>query len=272
MSTALAPSGAIAPPSPPAIEFDRVSARYGTVEVLHDVSLEVPASSVFAVLGPNGAGKTTLLAVAAGLLSTTSGQLRITGNDVAGLDVTARARLGICLIPEGRGVFPSLTVSENLWMMTHLGTSRSDVEEKAFARFPRLGERRSQLAGTMSGGEQQMLGLARALTTDPAILLLDELSMGLAPKVVAELYDVVVRVATEEQLTIVFVEQFARTVLSVANRAALLSGGRVLEVGTPDEIEDVLQSAYLGSSNHPVAHTPYRELEHRPTTPPGKAP
>jgi len=258
--------------SAPAIEFNRVTARYETVEVLHDVSLQVAAGSVFAVLGPNGAGKSTLLAVAAGLLPATSGELRITGNPVANLDSTARARLGICLIPEGRGVFPSLTVSENLWMMTHLGTSRADVEERAFARFPRLGERRSQLAGTMSGGEQQMLGLARALTTDPAILLLDELSMGLAPKVVAELYDVVVRVATEEHLTIVFVEQFARTVLSVANRAALLSGGRVLAVGTPDEIEAVLQSAYLGSSNHPVVHTVSSEPEHWPISLPGKAP
>jgi branched-chain amino acid transport system ATP-binding protein len=160
----------------------------------------------------------------------------------------------MCLVPEGRGVFPSLTVSENLWMMTHLGTSRRDIEERAFARFPKLRDRRHQLAGTMSGGEQQMLGLARALTTDPAILLLDELSMGLAPKIVAELYDVVVGVADDEQMTVVLVEQFARTVLSVADRAALVSGGRVLEVGAPDDIEADLQSAYLGSSNHPVAH------------------
>ncbi len=254
MSGAVAPDASIAPP--PALAFDRVSARYGRVEVLHDVSLQVPVGSVFAVLGPNGAGKTTLLAVAAGLLPTTSGRLRVVGNDVVGLDATSRARLGICLIPEGRGVFPTLTVSENLWMMTHLGTSRSEVEERAFARFPLLGERRFQLAGTLSGGEQQMLGLARALTTDPAILLLDELSMGLAPKVVAELYDVVVRVTTEERLTIVFVEQFARTVLSVADRAALLSGGRVVQVGTPGEIEDELQSAYFRSGNTPQGKAP----------------
>jgi len=272
--SAAAPSttAAVASTSAPAIQFDRVSARFGTVQVLHDVTLDIPAGSVFAVLGPNGAGKTTLLAVAAGLLATASGRLRITGTDVVGHDATARAQLGICLIPEGRGVFPSLTVSENLWMMTHLGKSRTEIEERAFARFPRLAERRSQLAGTMSGGEQQMLGLARGLTTDPAILLLDELSMGLAPKVVADLYDVVVRVATEEQLTIVFVEQYARTVLSMATRAALLAGGRVLKVGTPDEIEALLQSAYLGTSNHPAAHTSYRELEHQPSTPPRKTP
>jgi len=254
----------------PAIEFDGVCARYERVEVLHDVSLTIPAGSVFAVLGPNGAGKTTMLSLIAGLLPATSGTLRITGTDVAGLDATRRARLGVCLVPEGRGVFPSLTVSENLWMMTHLGTSRADIEERAFARFPRLGERRQQLAGTMSGGEQQMLGLARALTTDPAVLLLDELSMGLAPKIVGELYDVVVRVAHEEQLTIVLVEQFARTVLSIADLAALVAGGRILEVGTPAEVEADLQSAYLGSSNHPTSHSPYRALQE--ALEPGKAP
>ncbi len=247
----------------PAIEFDRVCARYERVEVLHDVSVSIPAGSVFAVLGPNGAGKTTMLSVVAGLLPTTAGRLRITGNDVSHLDATTRARLGICLIPEGRGVFPTLTVSENLWMMTHLGASRSDIEAQAFMRFPQLSDRRNQLAGTMSGGEQQMLGLARALSTNPAILLLDELSMGLAPKVVTELYDVVVRVAREEHLTVVLVEQFARTVLSVADRAALVSTGRVLEVGTPDQIEAELQAAYLGTINHSVAHTPYQALEDR---------
>jgi branched-chain amino acid transport system ATP-binding protein len=238
--------------SAPVIEFDRVSARYGSVEVLHDVSMAVAAGSVFAVLGPNGAGKTTMLSVIAGLLPASSGRLLIAGNDVGHLDATTRAGVGVCLVPEGRGVFPSLTVAENLWMMTHLGATRGDIEERAFARFPKLRDRRHQLAGTMSGGEQQMLALA--LTTDPAILLLDELSMGLAPKIVAELYDVVVGVAHQEQLTVVLVEQFARTVLSIADRAALVSGGRVLDVGTPDDIEADLQSAYLGSSNHPVVH------------------
>lgn len=249
--------------APPVIEFDRVSAGYGNVEVLHDVSMSIAAGSVFAVLGPNGAGKTTMLSVIAGLLPVASGRLLITGNDVGHLDATTRARLGVCLVPEGRGVFPSLTVAENLWMMTHLGRSRRDIEEQAFTRFPKLRDRRHQLAGTMSGGEQQMLGLARALTTDPALLLLDELSMGLAPRIVAELYDVVVRVAHDEHLTIVLVEQFARTVLSVADRAALVTGGRVLDVGSPDEIEDELQSAYLGANNHPKVEHPHDQLQHQ---------
>ncbi len=229
-----------------AIEYVDVCARYERVEVLHEVAFAVPVGSVFAMVGPNGAGKTTLLSVAAGLLTPTSGTVRILGRDIARLDVTARARLGICLIPEGRGVFPGLTVSENLWMLTHLGPSRPEIEERAFARFPRLAERRHQLAGTMSGGEQQMLGLARALATEPAILLLDELSMGLAPIVVADLYEVVVRTAHDERITVVLVEQFARTVLSVADRAALVVGGRVLGVDTPEVIEDQLQAAYLG--------------------------
>jgi branched-chain amino acid transport system ATP-binding protein len=269
VSAAPAPHGVA-----PAIEFDRVCARYERVEVIHDMSLSIPAGSVFAVLGPNGAGKTTMLSLIAGLLPATSGTLRITGTDVAALDATTRARLGICLVPEGRGVFPRLTVSENLWMMSHLGSSRAEIEERAFARFPLLAARRYQLAGTMSGGEQQMLGLARALTTNPAVLLLDELSMGLAPKIVGELYDVVVRVAHDEQLTIVLVEQFARTVLSIADRAALVAGGRILEVGTPAEIEADLQSAYLGSSNHPVPNSPYRVLEsgRAPGLTTGKAP
>jgi branched-chain amino acid transport system ATP-binding protein len=260
--TATSPTGARARP---VIELDRVRACHGNVEVLHDVSLTVTAGSVFAVLGPNGAGKTTMLSVVAGLVPTTGGRVLVTGTDVGHLDATTRARLGICLVPEGRGVFPNLTVAENLWMMTHLGTSREQVEERAYARFPRLAERRTQLAGTMSGGEQQMLALARALVTDPAILLLDELSMGLAPKIVAELYDLVVRVAREEHLTIVLVEQFARTVLSVADRAALVAGGRVLEVGTPDEIESDLQSAYLGGQNHPVPHhaVPHQAVPHQ---------
>jgi branched-chain amino acid transport system ATP-binding protein len=157
------------------------------------------------------------------------------------------ARRGLCLVPEGRGVFPNLTVNENLRMATHTGRSMSDIEQLAYARFPRLADRRSQVAGTMSGGEQKMLALARCLASEPAVLLLDELSMGLAPMVVADLYEKVAAIAAEG-VTILVVEQFARVVLGVATRAAIMTNGRVAAVGTPDELSGELSAAYLGAT------------------------
>ena len=229
----------------PLIELRGVRAGYDGVEVLHGIDLSVPAGEVLAVLGPNGAGKTTMLSVLAGLVVPTAGSMRFGGRPMTGADPATLARHGLCLIPEGRGVFPSLTVRENMRMMTYSGQQLADIEEVAYARFPRLGERRSQVVGTMSGGEQQMLALARALATDPAVLLLDELSMGLAPIVVGQLYDIVAGVAAEG-ISILVVEQFARTVLAVADLAAILVHGTVNRVGRPDEIEGELSDAYLG--------------------------
>jgi branched-chain amino acid transport system ATP-binding protein len=151
----------------------------------------------------------------------------------------------VCTIPEGRGVFPNLTVRENLLMVTHTGVSLADVEERAYARFPQLAERRHQLAGTMSGGEQQMLAMSRALSTQPAVLLLDELSMGLAPIVVGHLYEIVAQVA-DEGVSVLVVEQFARLVLGIADRAAIMLNGRITRVAAPDEIALELSAAYLG--------------------------
>lgn len=231
----------------PILELRDVRAGYGSIDVLHGVNLSVRAGEVVALLGPNGAGKSTTIKVISGLLRPSAGQLIVAGRDVTGASAGALARAGLCTIPEGRGIFPNLTVRENLLMATFAGHKLSDIEESTYSRFPRLGERRTQLAGTMSGGEQQMLSLARALATKPAILLLDELSMGLAPIIVAELYNQVAAIAAEG-VSVLVVEQFARTVLGVADSAVLLAHGSVRMSGKASEIgDDVLAGAYLGT-------------------------
>ena len=230
----------------PLVELVDVRAAYGTIEVLHGVNLSVPQGSVVALLGPNGAGKSTILKVISGLLPPTSGEVRLAGRMVNGASADELARIGLCTIPEGRGVFPNLSVRETLWMATMAGVPLAQVEEIAYARFPRLGERRKQLAGTLSGGEQQMLSMARALSVNPSVLLLDELSMGLAPLVVANLYEIVAQVS-QEGVSILVSEQFARTVLGIAQYAAIVLHGNITRVGTPAELEDELSAAYLGS-------------------------
>ncbi len=222
-----------------------VRAGYGPIEVIHGIDLDVPAGSVVAILGPNGAGKTTLLNVIAGTHPCASGTIALTGRRVNGARADALARAGLCLIPEGRGVFANLTVHEHLRMATHAGRRLQEVEDETYERFPRLAERRHQLAGTMSGGEQQMLALARGLATRPALLLLDELSMGLAPLIVEDLYTQVAAIAATG-VSILVVEQFAHAVLGVADLAAILVRGRIGALGPPDEIEAQLSSAYLG--------------------------
>jgi branched-chain amino acid transport system ATP-binding protein len=228
------------------LEMRNVHAAYERIDVLFGIDLEVPEASVVALLGPNGAGKSTALRVAAGLHPVTSGDVLIAGKRVNGVRPEDLARRGLCLIPEGRGIFPNLTVRENLRMMTYTGTSMADVEESSFTRFPRLKERISQTAGTLSGGEQQMLAMARGLATDPAVLLLDELSMGLAPIIVEELYEIVAQVA-QQGVSILVVEQFASTVLGVADYAAIIVHGRIARAGRPAELRDELSKAYLGA-------------------------
>jgi branched-chain amino acid transport system ATP-binding protein len=230
----------------PALELRGIRAGYGRLTVLRDLDLVVPAGSVVALLGPNGAGKSTTLAVASGKLRPTAGHLHVAGHHVNGASPAALARAGVCRIPEGRGVFPNLTVAENLRLVTYVGRVRqAEVEEQVYARFPRLHQRRSQLAGSMSGGEQQMLAMARALVTQPGLLLLDEISMGLAPMVVAELYDVVRQLAADG-ISVLLVEQFAQTALAVADYAALMTGGRVVRSGRPSDVAAFLNETYLG--------------------------
>ncbi|HWF23146.1 MAG TPA: ATP-binding cassette domain-containing protein [Acidimicrobiales bacterium] len=226
-----------------------VRAAYGRIEVLHGVSLTVPKGSALALLGPNGAGKTSLLKAISGQLPLTGGSVEVRGSGL-GRNATERlARSGVCMIPEGRSIFPNLTVTENLLMYTfrRSGLKSAWVEERAFERFPVLGSRKKQLAGTLSGGEQRMLSMARALTTDPDILLLDELSMGLAPLIVEELYGFVGQLVASEQLTIVMVEQFVQTALSIADRAAIMVNGELVKEGEPNEIRDEVVGAYLGA-------------------------
>lgn len=230
---------------PPLLELRGVTAAYGGIQVLHGVDLAVPEGTVLALLGPNGAGKTTTMAVACGLMVPTAGHVYMAGADVTGVAAEDLARRGVVTVPEGKGIFPNLTVKENLLMATYAGVDMDHVEAVAYERFPRLGERRSQVAGTLSGGEQQMLAMARGLAVDPAVLLLDELSMGLAPLVVEELYGIVAQIA-RTGTSILVVEQFARTVLGVADLAAVMVNGRVRAVGRPSEIENELSAAYFG--------------------------
>jgi branched-chain amino acid transport system ATP-binding protein len=230
-----------------AIELIDVHAAYGAIDVLHGVNLRVQPRQVFALLGPNGAGKSTTLRVASGQLRPNDGTVSFYGERVNGWPSDRLARGGLCTIPEGRGIFPNLTVLENLRMLTYTGAAFRDVEEHAYHRFPRLKERRKQLAGTLSGGEQQMLAMARAMSTNPRVLLLDEVSMGLAPLVVEEIYEVVRRIATED-VAILIVEQFAHEVLGVADVAAIMLHGQVQYTGKPAEVSDALQHAYLGGS------------------------
>jgi len=228
----------------PAIQLAGVTAAYGRIEVVHGVNLSVPAGSVFALLGPNGAGKSTLLKVISARMRPTSGTVAIGDLDLRRPTPAMLARLGVCAIPEGRGIFPNLTVRENLLIWSFQGVASSVVEEIAYDRFPKLKERRRQLAGTLSGGEQQMLAIARALAGDPKVLLLDELSMGLAPLVVAELYELVGQIASRG-VTVVLVEQFVTTALMVATDAAIMLHGAIHATGTPAEMGELAASAYL---------------------------
>jgi branched-chain amino acid transport system ATP-binding protein len=229
------------------LELRGISAGYGRVAVLHDVSLAVPSRGVLALLGPNGAGKSTLLRVASGRTAPTRGSVHLRGEDVTGRSPERLARTGLCSVPEGRAVFPNLTVADNLRMWTFRpGVKRREVEEQAFARFPRLKERRSQLAGRLSGGEQQMLAMSRALTADPDVLLLDEISMGLAPVVAAELFGLVRQIA-DDGTPVLLVEQFARSALEVADTVAVMAQGRIRVTGTPEEVRDRVLETYLHS-------------------------
>ncbi len=227
-------------------------AGYGRGEVLHGVDLELAAGDLVAVLGPNGAGKSTLLQVLAGHLRPRAGSLEVAEVELAGAPAELLARCGVYLLPEGRAAFPNLTVAENLRVSS--GAPERTLApriDQALELFPRLAERRSQLAGTMSGGEQQMLALARAFVADPRVLLLDEPSLGLAPLVVDEVFEAIARFRATGT-SIVLVEQYVHRALAVADRAIVLSSGAVVWTGPATELDQQeLATRYLGGA--PVA-------------------
>jgi len=226
--------------------LDNVDAGYAGTQVLRNVSLAVPPSSVVALLGANGAGKTTLLRVASGLLRPSSGRILIDGEDVTHASPHALVRHGVCHVPEGRGVFPNLTVRENLTLQAFAGQEREGIE-RAVAAFPKLGERIGQVAGTMSGGEQQMLALARAYVQSPRFVLLDEVSMGLAPLIVDSIFEFLAVLASEGA-SLLLVEQYVSRALDIADYVYLLNRGEVAFCGEPAELDgtDVFQT-YVGA-------------------------
>ena len=215
--------------------LDNVTAGYGDATVLRGVSLRVPAGATVALLGPNGAGKTTLLRVASGLLRPWTGRVLIDGADVTGATPHALVSHGVCHVPEGRGVFPSLTVRENL--LLQVSARDAGTIERAVYAFPILGERMAQTAGTLSGGQQQMLALARAYLANPSVILLDEVSMGLAPKIVDEIFEFLHRLS-EQGSALLLVEQYVTRALAVADYVYMLNKGEVTFCGEPGELND----------------------------------
>jgi len=227
-----------------------ISAGYGSFQVLFDVSLEVPRGEAVGVIGPNGAGKTTLMRVISGLVQRYAGAMSFDGRSIGGLPAHRMVEQGIAHVPENRRLFPRLTVEDNLRIGAYLPRARRQCAEqldRVYKLFPRLKDRREQLAGTLSGGEQQMCAIGRALMSDPKLLLMDEPSAGLAPLVVAQVFDLVRRIRAEG-LTVLIVEQNVQQVLDVVDRAYLLEVGRIKLTGTSAELKgnDFIRKSYMG--------------------------
>jgi branched-chain amino acid transport system ATP-binding protein len=227
-----------------------VSAGYGSFQALFDVSLEVPSGEAVGVIGPNGAGKTTLMRVISGLIPLREGSMSIEGRSIGGLPAHRMVEQGIAHVPENRRLFPRLSVEENLRIGAFIPQARARFSEQldwVYSLFPRLKDRHSQLAGTMSGGEQQMCAIGRALMSKPKLLLLDEPSAGLAPLVVQQVFDLVHRIRAEG-LTVLIVEQNVSQVLDVVDRAYLLEVGAIKLAGTAAELKNnsFIRQSYMG--------------------------
>jgi branched-chain amino acid transport system ATP-binding protein len=234
------------------LDIREVVTSYGMIQALRGVTLSVRPGEITCILGPNGAGKTTLLYTIAGILSPRAGSIRLEGRELAGLPPHRIVASGVALVPENRLVFPDMTVRENLLAGAYgrLGAERAAVTadlEAMFSRFPILSQRKGQAAGTLSGGEQQMLAVARALMAKPRLLMMDEPSLGLAPMIVEQIFEIVSSL-NREGMTVLLVEQNARLALAIAHRAYLLEQGRVAFHGTPSEVSanEAISRAYLG--------------------------
>jgi branched-chain amino acid transport system ATP-binding protein len=232
------------------LQVERLECRYGKVAAVHDLSIEVRRGELIVLIGANGAGKTTTLRAISGLMAPAAGTIRFEGADVTGATARRMLALGIAHCPEGRRVFPQLTVRENLEMGCYLRSDKDGIERdmtRLFERFPILRERSEQAAGTLSGGEQQMLAISRALMSRPKLALFDEPSLGLAPSMVAQTFDII-RQIRAEGVTVVMVEQNAFAALELCDRAYVLEQGRVTKSGTGAELLDdpQVRSAYLG--------------------------
>jgi branched-chain amino acid transport system ATP-binding protein len=224
--------------------------NYGKIEALHGISLDVAEGEVVALIGANGAGKTSTMRALSGVRGLSAGSVVFDGEDVTKLRADQRLRKGLVLCPEGRGIFPGMTVTENLNMGAYTRKDKAAMDEdydRVFGLFPRLLERKKQVAGTMSGGEQQMLAIGRALMSRPKLLLLDETSMGLAPMLIQQIFTIISEIA-EQGTTILVVEQNAKQALSRADRAYVLETGRIVKSGTGAELLDdpSVREAYLG--------------------------
>jgi branched-chain amino acid transport system ATP-binding protein len=238
------------------LSISNLHAAYGKVEVLHGISLEVPKGKVVTLIGSNGAGKTTTMRAISGMIKPRSGNVTLAGRDVTGLEAHKIARFGLAHSPEGRRVFATMSVTDNLLLGAFPRFTRSrprgDIAhdlEKALELFPRLKERQAQLAGTLSGGEQQMLAMARAVMLNPEVILLDEPSMGLAPILVEEVFRIILRLK-ESGITMLLVEQFAAAALNVADYGYVLENGRISVHGPAEKLKNdpAVRAAYLGGA------------------------
>ncbi len=232
------------------LEIDDIAVHYGRIQAIEGVTLTVEEGEVVSLIGANGAGKTTTMRAIAGLLSLSHGAVRFGGDDIARLKGHERVARGISLVPEGRGIFPAMTVMENLDMGSYARDRKSGVSEdleRVFTLFPRLAERKEQAGGTLSGGEQQMLAIGRALMARPKVLLLDEPSMGLAPMFIRQIFAIIAQVR-DQGTTVLLVEQNANQALNLADRAYVLETGRITKSGTGQELlaDASIREAYLG--------------------------